>query len=479
MRRARSKNATRAAALMLSAALVSCGDDAPAQQHTGLRVEIQFDPGTYTVDRFRLEGYDAGDGTEVFEPGSLPLEVGEPFDSGHETAVVLLSDALGGQEVLIKVWGEHQGEIQAFGSATAVIERGAMVTVQVVLGDPPVCGDGEVHPTDELCDTAIAMGEPGACPTAGDCGDGDPCTGDRLLDEGTCRARCESVTIDTCAHGDGCCPVGCAPATDSDCSAVCGDGLIGAGEQCDTGISPGDPGSCPTACADQNPCTEDTLVSAGSCTAHCEFPVITDFLGGDGCCPQGGDATVDSDCTEVCGNGVVEPSEQCDTGIGAGQTGACPQTTADCDDSDPCTTDSLESAGTCQAHCDHETVTALQDGDGCCPAGGSSLTDDDCPVACGNGVVEAGETCDSGISSGSPGACPTAADCDDQLSCTIDSVVNDGTCQAECDHQAITACTGGDGCCPSGCDPSSDSDCQGVCGDGTLDGGETCDTGIA
>jgi cysteine-rich repeat protein len=50
-----------------------------------------------------------------------------------------------------------------------------------------------------------------------------------------------------------------------------------------------------------------TPSDGGVCTA-------TACTAGDGCCPSGCNATNDSDCAAVCGNGVVEPGEICDDG---------------------------------------------------------------------------------------------------------------------------------------------------------------------
>src|SRR5438132_7405002 len=49
----------------------------------------------------------------------------------------------------------------------------------------------------------------------------------------------------------------------------------------------------------------------------------------------------------VCGNGVLEPGEKCDTSIPQGQNGACPHVAA-CDDHNPCTADTVANT-TCQA----------------------------------------------------------------------------------------------------------------------------------
>jgi cysteine-rich repeat protein len=70
----------------------------------------------------------------------------------------------------------------------------------------------------------------------------------------------------------------------------------------------------------------------------------------------------------LCGNGVLDPGESCDTGIAAGMPGACP---IQCSSS-PCPT-TLAGAG-CSARCE--------------PAAGAAC--------CGNGLVEAGEACDDG-----------------------------------------------------------------------------------
>jgi hypothetical protein len=85
---------------------------------------------------------------------------------------------------------------------------------------------------------------------------------------------------------------------------------------------------------------------------------------------------------------------------------------------------------------------------------------------CGNGKVEAGETCD--------GDCPTA--CNDGNACTVDRLTGSAkTCSASCSFQPISACQGGDGCCPVGCNAITDSDCSPSCGNGIVESGETCD----
>jgi hypothetical protein len=239
-------------------------------------------------------------------------------------------------------------------------------------------------------------------------------------------------------------------------------------ESCDTGIAAGAPGACPTACSDGDPCTDDVLVSAGTCQAACLFLRVTAFRAGDGCCPAGADFTVDADCAPACGNGVVEPPvESCDENA---LPGGCPSS---CPTGGACTTVTLAGSG-CNARCVATDVSTCVDGDGCCPPGCTPATDADCAAVCGDGVVEGDERCDRAITAGQPGAC--AASCDDGDACTADFA--SGTiegCSRACAHDPITACVSGDGCCPPGCSAAADADCATTCGDGRVGAGETCD----
>ena len=135
-------------------------------------------------------------------------------------------------------------------------------------------------------------------------------------------------------------------------------------------------GACtsPPSCDDGIACTADAVDTA---TCTCTHTAISAMTSGDGCCPAGGTYATDHDCSPTCGNGIVEGDETCDTGIASG-SGACPTS---CDDGMACTTDALVSGGTCSAACSHTTITQAVHGDGCCPAGATGLTDNDCPAA--------------------------------------------------------------------------------------------------
>jgi hypothetical protein len=393
------------------------------------------------------------------------------------------------------------------------------------------CGNGVIE-AGETCDTAIAPGQPGACPTPSECTVADPCALTLLVSVGTCQAICLHYQVTLSRSGDGCCPPGGTNAVDSDCPTACGDGVRQGSESCDIGIAPPAPGSCPVDCDDGTPCTADFLSGAGccppganpatdtdchascgdgvvepgetcdsaatgsgacptscppslsaclqtaltgnsgDCSAACATtPIAACSAASDGCCPAGCTAATDPDCSATCGDGVVQPNETCDVAIATGTPGACQKT---CDDGDPCTRDLLLSAGTCSAACVHLPVTAFVAGDGCCPPGGNLALDADCAAVCGDGVVERPvETCDSAV----PSSCPTT--CTAEGTCTTMTLRGSPTsCSASCVAVPITACAAGDGCCPAGCTADDDPDCTPVCGDGAVEAGETCDRAI-
>jgi hypothetical protein len=311
------------------------------------------------------------------------------------------------------------------------------------------CGDGKVQ-TGESCDVAIPRGSPGACPVA--CDDGNPCTTDLLLSQGTCAALCVHLPVTAFVPGDGCCPPGGTLALDADCPAVCGDGVVDPPvETCDKAIA----GSCPTGCSPGvNDCTRVTLQgSPSTCSSLCVATPITACVSNDKCCPAGCTALTDSDCQSICGDGVVEAPELCDRAITAGMPGACART---CDDGDACTTDVTSgSIQDCTRGCTHFAIVACRDNDGCCPAGCDFSNDSDCAPKCGDGHVGAGETCDP------PSTCPTTCP-DDGDPCTVEQLVGDPlSCNSACRHVPITTCstTGADHCCPTGCTSATDSDC--------------------
>jgi hypothetical protein len=163
--------------------------------------------------------------------------------------------------------------------------------------------------------------------------------------------------------------------------------VLEAGEICDPKIASGG-GKCPTLadCDDHDPCTKDSLAGSACSVACSHVALKPDATKADGCCPVGGNAAIDKDCTAVCGNGVLEPGELCDTAITSG-AGKC-QTDADCVDGNPCTSDYAAGAG-CLKKCGHGTVLPDPSAkDGCCPQGHAANTDPDCPPVCDADVTD-------------------------------------------------------------------------------------------
>jgi len=136
---------------------------------------------------------------------------------------------------------------------------------------------------------------------------------------------------------------------------------------------------------------------------------------------------------------------------------------------------------------EHRTVYVRLDcgGDVCVVDGGTGNDDGGTSTPsprCGNGRVDPGETCDTAIARGAPGACP--ATCDDHIACTRDTR-SGNDCTVVCAHEEIRAAIPGDGCCPGGTRygendaGDADPDCSPSCGNGVVDKDESCDTGIA
>ncbi len=217
------------------------------------------------------------------------------------------------------------------------------------------CGDGTTNNVNEQCDDGN-QDNTDACVNCQNavCGDTFIRTGFEQCDDGNL------------ANNDGC---------NSQCqNEFCGDEILqtGIGEVCELPSTFNNP-FCPQT---TNDCVGAKTVvrdAFGDCNAGCGC--TADAFGQPACVPSSCGATCDEDidcpsgqacdlnscgCVFVCGNGVLDPGEACDTAISSGP-GSCPTT---CDDQNDCTTDSVIGSG-CQATCSN---TPVQD-QSPCPGG--------------------------------------------------------------------------------------------------------------
>jgi fibro-slime domain-containing protein len=230
------------------------------------------------------------------------------------------------------------------------------------------------------------------------------------------------------ADGDAGACFGCG--ADAPDQAICGDGTLQTGEQCDDGNAvPGD--GC-----------------SGICTIE---PGYT--------CPTPGALCI-STVTQVCGNGKIEGSEACDDG-------------------------NIENRDGCSSTCSVEAGWS-------CATPGQPCTPVVAPSVCGNGQVESGEQCDDGNSSAGDGCsatcqleprwtCPQPGQACIQVQYCGDGVVQ--TARGEtCDDGNAAPGDGCSGVCaiePGYACPTAGVACVKVwvCGNGVVDRGEACDDG--
>ncbi len=302
----------------------------------------------------------------------------------------------------------------------------------------PACGDGHLNTAaGEECDSGGQ--DTASCDsdcTRPACGDGyrNQVAGE-ACDDGNTQA------------GDGCSP---------DCKLEsCGNGVVDEGEDCDSGGQ--DTASCDSdctapACGDRHVNTaageqcDEGGVDATNCDSDCTAVECGDghlnraagegcddgnTVAGDGCSPQ---------CRiEACGNGVLDPGEECDDG-------GVDTTNCDSDCTAPACGDRHVNTAAGEQCDDGNTVA----GDGCSPQ---------CQIeACGNGVLDPGEACDEG------GVDTTNCDSD----CT----------RPACGDRHVNTAAGED-CDDGGVDTTTcDADCTfAVCGDSYVNtaAGEECE----
>ncbi len=343
----------------------------------------------------------------------------------------------------------------------------------------PACGNGVIEPPEE-CDgegtcaaaTAVCLppGTPAECTCRNTCGNhvvdpGEQCDGDDLNHQ-----TCVSLGF---AGGP---PLTCNPDCTFDTSKcvpdVCGDGIVGASEQCDPGGMGGAPPSFGgMTCATLGHPGGGVLACAPGCAAivtrpHCAGNVVqtctTDVeCAGAGPCVGG--------CVE-CGNGFVDPGEECDDGAANGS--APNHCRFDC--RAPSCGDGIVDPSHCAGSVDAVCATTAD-----CGASGACVPGE----SCDRGAA----VCLGGVNDGR--VCCRATDCPGGEcsggDCTRNRDDVPGCCRCDCTLVSVGCpdCDDGNPCTSDGCDPTTG--CTHVpvadgtvCGDQNVcDGAETCRAG--
>lgn len=198
--------------------------------------------------------------------------------------------------------------------------------------------------------------------------------------------------------------------------ATCGNGVVEAGETCDSQSAAACPGACQPSCqcpacgdghvnapTEQCDGTDDancpgqcsgTCQCGGSCgDNHVDFGEQCDGTANDGQCPASA-CQPDCNCGPYCGDDVVNGTEQCD---GSGST-ACPAS-------------ACQPNCTCGPYCGNGTIDGSEQCDGSATGAcaGSCQADCTCAPTCGNNMREGGELCDGTDAALCPTECQ--ADC--------------------------------------------------------------------
>ncbi|HEY2772457.1 MAG TPA: dockerin type I domain-containing protein [Candidatus Binatia bacterium] len=194
-------------------------------------------------------------------------------------------------------------------------------------------GDGNcAESCNEVANSCNAADADGAA-----CDDGLFCNGDDTCTGGTCSH-----------HSGNPCP---GPDGDGNCAESCGEGA----KACNAADPDG------SACNDGVFCDGTDTCMAGTCSQHSGNPCPGG--NGDGNCSQSCNEVSDN-CTAADPNGsACDDGNSCTAGDACNGAGACVGGTAvDCDDADPCTTDTCNQSGplcthTRISHCGPQTTT--------------------------------------------------------------------------------------------------------------------------
>jgi hypothetical protein len=185
---------------MAAVAAVGCGQD-----RTGAHVYVRL--GSLQYDELRLGVTRTATGDVVVDPATTGRYTG-PFHAGDQDAIIYLSDTLDGSQVRCDATALVAGAPVGSGAADMLVARGAMKTVEIVMGapgspttpppdpttpppdpttpppDPTTPPPDPTSPTDTRKPTAAACSLATECLT-GHCVDGVCCESDCMM---ACRS---------------------------------------------------------------------------------------------------------------------------------------------------------------------------------------------------------------------------------------------------------------------------------------------------
>ncbi len=361
------------------------------------------------------------------------------------------------------------------------------------------CDDGNPCTTDPPC--AEAGERCGNKPTSGvtPCEDGSLCTVGEVCQAGVCG----SGVVVTCDDQNACTDDVCLPATGCvhhDNTSTCNDGdACTTGEKCNTGSCAG---GAKTTCPPGGPCT--ATVACQPTTGLCISAAVPDGAPcSDGALCTTGDACLSGVCVAApvpCGPvGQCESSRACDPLTGNCQADFRPDGAAcsdgdacsvfdrctsgvcvagsgalDCDDQNPCTTDSCDNGVGCvhapnQLTCDDGNPCTLVDVCDQTACEGSS------PRVCVAGQCHASSACDPATGSCVAAALADGSECSDGSECTVQDACLGGSCLGG----SARLCDDGNVCTADGCDALAKGGCVHVTAVGPCSDGNPCTVGDA
>jgi hypothetical protein len=290
--------------------------------------------------------------------------------------------------------------------------------------------------------------------------------------EGGLTTRIDCDATETCVEGVGCEQI-----------IVCGDGAINIGEECDGANLNGE--TCDTATNGANP------LGVLSCNANCT-------LNATSCLP------------ETCGDGLIDPGEECDSNNLNGETCGSATNGAEPLGAISCNADCSLNISACQPNnnCGNNTIDVGEECDGnnlngetCDTATNGvnplgvlacnsdcTINDTNClPNTCGDGIANNGEECDGNSFSGDCAVATNNALPQGVIACNADCTFNTNEC-SRCGDQIVQANEECDDGCPNGgagCAAVDDGDgCSSICtlevssscnNNGNIQGSEICD----